>query len=158
MKIIKELIPYIIILVVVILFRSFIATPVKVDGTSMHPTLKGNEIMILNKLGKLDRFDIVVIDYKPDDIIKRIIALPGETVEVKNKAIYVNGRKIDDKYGDGENGDYEKIELSDDEYYVLGDNRENSKDSRYIGPIKVKNIKGTSKFVIFPFTKLGNVN
>lgn len=157
MKIIKELIPYIVILIIVVLFRSFIATPVKVDGTSMYPTLDGNEIMILNKLGKIDRYDVVVIDYSPSDIIKRVIGLPGETVEIKNNVIYINGKKIKDQYGKGDTGEYDKIQLSDDEYFVLGDNREYSKDSRYIGPIKAKEIKGTTNFIIFPFTKFGKI-
>ena len=157
MKILKELIPYVIILIVVVLIRSFIATPIKVDGKSMYPTLNGNEVMILNKLGKIDRYDVVVIETKPSDIIKRVIALPNETIEIKNNTIYVNGKKIDDKYGDGETSDYDKITLKDNEYFVLGDNRENSKDSRVIGPIDASLIKGTTKFVLFPFTKFGNI-
>ena len=86
MKFIRSLIPYIIIIVVVVFIRTFIITPVKVNGTSMYPTLEGDEIMLLNKLGAIDRFDIVVLklDGEQNNLIKRIIGLPGETVEIKN--------------------------------------------------------------------------
>ena len=89
MKIVKSLMPYIVIVIVVILIRSFIVTPVKVNGSSMYPTLDGGEIMFLNKLAKLKRFDIVVlqIDRENEDLIKRIIGLPGEKVKILNNKI-----------------------------------------------------------------------
>ncbi len=158
MKILKEIYPYIIIIIVVILFRTFIATPIKVDGQSMHPTLNGNELLILNKLGKIERFKIVIVDEDTDDLIKRVIGLPNETIEIKNSNIYINGKKIEDKYGDGRTSDYEKITLKKDEYFVMGDNRENSRDSRMIGPIKKSKIKGTTNFIIFPFNKIGKID
>ena len=87
-KVIKELIPYIIILLVVVLIRSYIVTPVMVSGTSMSPTLKGHEIMILNKLDKkYSRFEIVVLKTDHEDIIKRVIGLPGETISCENNII-----------------------------------------------------------------------
>lgn len=155
---IKELIPYVIILIVVVLIRSFIVTPVMVSGTSMSPTLKGREIMILNKLDKkFTRYEIVVLDTNHEDIIKRIIGLPGETISCENNIIYVNSRKIDDKFGSGVTSDFKKITLGKDEYFVLGDNRENSLDSRYYGPFKKKEIKGSTKLIVFPFHKIGKV-
>ncbi len=157
-KFIKEIYPYVIILIVVVLFRTFIATPVKVDGVSMYPTLKGNEFLILNKLGKIDRYDIVVVDEIEDDIIKRVVGMPNETIEITNGNIYINGKKIKDNQKNGETSSYDKITLKSDEYFVLGDNRENSKDSRMIGPIKKKDIKGTTNFIIFPFSKIGKIN
>ena len=157
-KIIKELVPYVIIVICVVLFRSFIATPILVKGRSMYDTLSGNEMMILNKLAKIDRYDIVVVDEPEDDyIIKRVIALPGETVYCENNTIYVNGKKIEDKYAYGETYDFEEIKLKNNEYFVMGDNREVSKDSRIIGPVTKKEIKGTTRFILFPFNKIGFV-
>ena len=156
---IKELIPYIIILIVVVLIRSYIVTPVKVSGESMYPTLKGTEVMILNKLDKkYERYDIVVIKSPDGDIIKRIYGLPGETIQCENNTIYINDKKIEDEYGSGKTMDFKKVELGDDEYFVLGDNRMNSKDSRIFGAFKKEEIKGTTKLVIFPFNKIGNVD
>lgn len=153
---IKDFLPYLIILVVVVLFRTFIATPIKVDGMSMYPTLEGNEIMILNKLGKIQRYNIVVVKEEKEDLIKRVIGLPNETIEIVEGNIYINGKKIEENYGKGETSDYPKTKLKSDEYFVLGDNRENSKDSRSIGPVKKKQIKGNTFFIIFPFTRFGN--
>ena len=122
---IKDFLPYLIILVVVILFRTFIATPIKVDGMSMYPTLEGNEIMILNKLGKIQRYNIVVVKDEKEDLIKRVIGLPNETIEIVEGNIYINGKKIKENYGKGETSDYPTTKLKSDEYFVLGDNREN---------------------------------
>lgn len=158
MKTLKSLLPYAIILVTVILVRSFVVTPVRVSGTSMFPTLKGGEIMLLNKLGKLDRFDIVVLELDDkDNLIKRIIGLPGETIEIKDNTIYINDQVIADHYGYGNTYSIDKITLGEDEYYVLGDNRQISMDSRVIGPINKKDIKGTTNFILYPFGDFGKV-
>ena len=106
---IKELVPYILIVIGVVLMRTYIITPIKVNGTSMYDTLKGNEICILNKLGELDRFDIIVTSYEGERLIKRIIGMPGETIEVENGYIYINDKKIKDEYGYGETDDFEKV-------------------------------------------------
>lgn len=159
MKIIKEIIPYIVIVVVVVLIRTFIITPVRVDGDSMKNTLKNGDILLLYKLGSINRLDIIVLDEEKDNekIIKRVIGLPGETVAIKKGKIYVNDKVIDDEYAYGETSDYDKVTLEDDEYFILGDNRLISKDSRYFGPIKKSEIKGKIVFRLFPFTKIGTV-
>lgn len=156
-KFIKELIPYVIILIVVMLIRTYLFTPIMVSGPSMQPTLDGGELMILNKRGTLDRFDVVVVDIGSEDIIKRIIAMPGETISCENGIIYVNGRKQEESYSKGITSDFEKIVLKDDEYFVMGDNRQDSRDSRHVGPIKEMNMKGTTNLVLFPFNKIGNI-
>ena len=85
-KIVKEAIPYLIIIIAVVLIRSFIVTPIKVDGQSMYSTLNNGDILILKKYDKTyDRFDVVVFNNGSDRLIKRIIALPGEKVEYKKK-------------------------------------------------------------------------
>ncbi len=159
MKVIKEVIPYIVIVVVVVLIRTFIITPVRVDGDSMKNTLKNGDILLLYKLSSINRFDIIVLDEEKDNekIIKRVIGLPGETVAIKKGKIYINDKVIDDKYAYGETSDYDKVTLEDDEYFILGDNRLISKDSRYFGPIKENEIKGKIVFRLFPFTKIGTV-
>ncbi len=157
-KMIKELIPYILILLFVVVVRSYFVTPVMVSGTSMSPTLKGNEIMLLNKMDKkYKRYDIVVVDTDNGDIIKRVIALPGETIQCKDNKIFVNSRKIEENYGSGITSNIERIKLGKDEYFVLGDNRENSMDSRYYGPIKSSEIKGKAKFILLPVKEFGKV-
>jgi len=154
---IKEIYPYLIIIAVVVLIRTFLFTPIRVDGPSMNPTLKNGDIMILNKVAKVDRFDIVVIKSKRinDVLIKRIIALPGETLEVNNGVIYINGKKIKDKYGYGKTSDVGKMKIPDGEYFVMGDNRTVSADSRLFGTFRKEEIKGTTKFTLFPFKRFG---
>lgn len=156
MKIIKELIPYIIIIIAIILIRAFIITPVRVDGNSMKNTFEDGDLLLLFKLGNVDRFDVVVLDEEYDDeiIIKRIIGLPGEKVEIKNGKIYINEEEISDDYGYGETSDYEKTTLSADEYFILGDNRLISKDSRYFGPVKEEEIMGKIILRFYPFNKI----
>ena len=159
--VIKELIPYVIIVVVVVLIRTYLVTPIIVSGESMKPTLDGGELMILNKLGKVDRFDIVVVKFeknnKKDELIKRVIAMPGETISCENGIVYVNGKKQEEPYSKGLTEDFDKVELADDEYFVMGDNRANSADSRLFGPFKEKDLKGTTGLVLFPFSKIGKV-
>ena len=158
-KIVKELIPYVIIVVVVFFIRTFIITPVRVYGSSMENTLKNNDILLLKKFDKkYDRYDIVVINhtnenYKTERIIKRVIALPGETIYVKNGKIYVNDKEISENYTKTITFDFDKVKLSDDEYFVMGDNRMNSEDSRSIGPVKKERILGTVNFRLYPFSK-----
>lgn len=158
-KVIKELIPYIVIVIVVVLIRSFIATPVRVDGDSMNKTFKNGDILILYKLSKIKRFDVIVLHETDDDekIIKRVIGMPGDTVAIKDGEIYINDKKIEDKYAYGMTSDYDRITLKSDEYFILGDNRLISKDSRYFGPIKEKEIKGKVVFRLFPFSKFGKI-
>ena len=157
---IKDFLPYLIILVVVILFRTFIATPIKVDGMSMYPTLEGNEIMILNKLGKIQRYNIVVVKEEKEDLIKRVIGLPNETIEIVEGNIYINGKKIEENYGKGETSDYPKTKLKSDEYFVLGDNRNDSDDSRFpeVGVIKKNRIIGKTSFRLLPIKNIGKLD
>lgn len=156
-KLFKEALPYIFIIIFVLLLRTFVVTPVRVTGASMSPTLKDGEIMFLYKLAKLEREDIIVIDTDSSDgyIIKRIIGLPGDIIAYENGNLYINGKKQSDKYASGETEDFQKIKLKSDEYFVMGDNREWSKDSRIIGPIKKKDIKGETKITIYPINKIG---
>lgn len=167
----KDILSYIIIIIVVVLIRTFLVTLVKVDGTSMYPTLNDNDLLILKKYDKkIERFDIVVVKYNKSKLVKRVIALPGEKIKITTtkvgnnitSTIYVNGEKLEENYG------YEKIEnagiakeeimLDNDEYFVMGDNRNNSSDSRIIGPIKKKDMVGITNIRIFPLNKIGKID
>ena len=156
---IKEISPYVLIVVVIVVIRIFIATPVKVDGDSMYNTLNDNDLVLLSKLSSIDRFDIIVLKENDNNatIIKRVIGMPGDKVKIRNNKIYINNKIIEDEYAYGETSDYDEITLGDDEYFVLGDNRLISKDSRYFGAIKKSDIKGKAVFRLFPFTKFGSI-
>ena len=156
---IKEISPYVLIVVVIVVIRIFIATQVKVDGDSMYNTLNDNDFVLLSKLSSIDRFDIIVLKENDNNatIIKRVIGMPGDKVKIRNNKIYINNKIIEDEYAYGETSDYDEITLGDDEYFVLGDNRLISKDSRYFGAIKKSDIKGKAVFRLFPFTRFGSI-
>ncbi len=160
MKIIKELIPYIAIIILIIIVRIYIITPVRVDGASMNQTLNDGDILLLYKMAKIDRFDVVVLDEEYDNeiIVKRIIGLPGETIEIKDNKIYIDNVEMPDEYAYGDTSDYEKTTLGEDEYFILGDNRLISKDSRYFGPIKKSEIMGEAVFRLWPFSDFGLID
>lgn len=163
MKIFKELLSYLIIILVVIIVRTFIVTPVKVDGTSMYPTLNDKDILLLKKYdNSIERFDIVVIKYGNSKLVKRVIGLPGESVKISNNNLYINHSMVDDIDLDVRTDDFSISELGYDvipnnHYFVMGDNRNNSTDSRIIGLIKKDDIIGISDFRIFPFNKIGKL-
>ena len=137
MKVIKSLIPYVVIILAVILIRTFIITPVQVEGRSMAPTLEDNQILLLSKYKKnYKRFDIVVIDDGNEKLIKRIIGLPGETLEVKGNKLYINGKYVKEDFEHDDTKDFvynDKKEIPEGYYFVMGDNRNNSLDSRRLG-------------------------
>ena len=158
-KMIKDNLGFILVIVAILLVRTFIVTPVRVSGSSMNKTLKNGDIMLLYKLSDIKKEDIVVVSKKMDGstIIKRVIALPGDTIECKDGIIYINDKEYKDKYAYGITNDFDRVILKDDEYFLLGDNRIVSRDSRYFGPVKEKYIEGKAEFVIFPITKFGKV-
>lgn len=168
LKVIREIVPYIAIIIIVLFVKSYIIAPIQVNGKSMNSTLKDGDIMLLNKLqykrNGVERFDIVVIKSHNTHIIKRIIGLPGDTIEVVDNVLYINGKKYKEDYLD--NGtvtdDFTLKELLGEEkvpencYFVLGDNREDSLDSRMIGFISEDDIEGLANLTIFPFDRIGS--
>lgn len=153
---------YVILIILVLLIRAFIVTPAIVDGDSMDPTMMNGDVVIINKIAyrtmDIERFDIIVLKNEEDDdkIIKRIIGMPNETVEYKNDQLYINGNKITTnmKFESTENF---KAETKEGEYFVLGDNRSVSKDSRFLGSFKKEDIIGRVSLRLYPFNKLGTV-
>lgn len=163
MKFIKENIIYIIIIFLIIIVRAFIVTPVMVDGNSMYPTLNDREILLLKKYDKkYDRFDIVVLKYNDEKLVKRIIGLPGEKVYYKHNTLYIDGEKVIEDFDHDATDNFNITDLGytkipDDYYLVLGDNRDDSLDSRIIGLISKEDIKGTVGIRLFPFNKFGKI-
>lgn len=158
-KFIKELIPYIVIVISVVLIRTYIVTPVIVVGDSMVPTLKDNQLLLLNKIdykfNKIKRYDIVVIKVGKSEIIKRVIGLPGENIEYRNNQLYINGHTAENDYNfDTEDFTLKSIcncdKIPQDKYLVLGDNRMVSSDSRIIGLIDINDISGSTQISLWP--------
>lgn len=159
-KWLKENIVFLIILTAIIITRIFFFSPIRVNGTSMYPTLQDKEFMILNKISLkqgINRFDIVVVQENNKYIIKRVIGLPGESVMYKDSKLYINGKVIEDNYSKTTTNDFDNVVLGENEYFVMGDNRAVSSDSRIIGPVNIENIKGKTNLIIFPFNKMGTV-
>lgn len=168
----KDIIFYVTFLSALTILRIFVYAPVTVSGASMMPTLVDREKIITSKISKLKRFDIVPLKAPdaPDKLyIKRIIGLPGETLEYKNDILYINGEPYEepylDEYKEATDGlltndfSFEELygfkEIPEETYFVMGDNRQNSKDSRMIGVIHKDDIMGTSKIVVWPPKKIG---
>lgn len=158
-KFIKELIPYLIIVIVVILIRSYIVTPILVSGDSMEPTLNDRELLLLNKinyrLNDIERFDVVVIRSEGKEIIKRVIGLPGENVLYRNNSLYIDGHEIKNDYNFDTNDFSLKTicncsYIPENKYLVLGDNRSVSKDSRMLGFIDKEDIEGSVEVSLWP--------
>ncbi len=161
------------------LIRFVLFTPIVVDGESMMPTLESGERMIVNKLnykvGDIQRFDIVVF-HAPEkkDYIKRVIGVPGDTLEYKNDQLYINDKKVNETYlqdyknqivdGGTLTEDFSLLDYTGKKiipkgyYFVMGDNRRNSKDSRHIGLVSEEKIVGKASVVFWPIENFGTID
>ena len=171
--------------VAALLIRSFIFEPVRVDGHSMDDTLADGEIMFITKFdysttwfsfpwqdnetkekaarltfgGNPNRFDVVICRYPgrgDTNFVKRVVGLPGDTVELREGYLYVNGEKYDepyinDEYRSGSLNTFGPVTVPEGHYFVMGDHRNNSNDSRHQGPIERSMIVGHVRQVVFPF-------
>lgn len=157
-----------IVCVVVYLIVQFVGERTEVEGDSMYPALCDGDNLIVDKISLRftdpDRFDIVVFPFRYQEdtfYIKRVIGLPGETVQIYDGAVYINGKKLDDPYGKSqiENPGLasELITLGENEYFVLGDNRNNSTDSREpsVGKLEREQIIGRAVICIWPLDRIG---
>jgi signal peptidase I len=163
---VRDLILSVIVALVIILF---LYQPVKVEGTSMMPALADQERVFINKFGyrfgisHVQRGDTVVFWYPGDpskSYIKRVIGLPGDTVELRQGDVLVNGRKIEEPYVPAEFRDRSSlspVSVPDGMYFVMGDHRSSSNDSRNWGPVPAGAIYGKAVFVYWPLDKLGTI-
>lgn len=170
---IKELIiTFAVCYAIVAILTTFVVKPVRVEGNSMYPTLLDQEVgavnMLLVKLEGIERYDVVVVhnDNQDENWVKRVIGMPGDTIFCKNDVVYVNGEAIDEPYLNEEyvketrnkNGyftyDFDEVTLGDDEYFLMGDNRVVSLDSRAVGPFKGEQIIGKDAYILFPFNQM----
>jgi signal peptidase I len=145
----------------------FLYQPVKVEGTSMNPLLSDQERIFINKFiyrfEPIERGDVVVFWYPLDrskSFIKRVVGLPGETVEIRAGNVYVNGKELPDQYVpatylDGSN--YPTRRLPPDEYFVMGDHRDSSNDSRVFGSVPRQFIYGKAVFAYWPVNHFGSL-
>ncbi|QOR36066.1 signal peptidase I [Clostridium sp. 'deep sea'] len=144
------------------LVRNYIFEIFIVEGKSMEPTLLSKERILVTKFNKditdYSRGDIVVLDFKQDygkDIVKRIIAIEGDTVEVRDSQVRVNGKIIQEGYiSENTQGRYDEVTVPKGNVFVLGDNRNHSLDSRdsRIGFVDLARIKGKARYIIWPVT------
>jgi len=142
--------------------RTFVFATSIVEGESMHPALEDGEKIIFNKLiyivSSPERGDIVIIQHPEKNYVKRVIGLPNETIEIYDHTLYVNGKAQDSSFVDEHNerltGNFGPILVPENSYFVMGDNRAISKDSRNgLGFIKKSDVIGRSEFVVYPFNE-----
>lgn len=167
----KSLISFaLIVLAIVVPIRLFIAKPFIVEGTSMYPTFNTLNYLIVDQISyrftSPQRGDVITFRFPQNPsqfLIKRIIGLPNETVRLADTAVtiintqYPDGFTLDEPYVKPENelGSDMTIHLGDNEYFVMGDNRKVSADSRYWGPLEYNRIVGRAFIRLFPFNQIG---
>lgn len=158
-------------LLAVLIIRSFFFTIIRVDGTSMTDTLQNNDRLFVTvldmKLHGPDRFDVVITHYDDTrkEYVKRVIGLPGDTLEVKSGVLYVNGEAYEEPFLSPDRivnyslpqYDFGPIEVPEGSYFVMGDNRDNSRDSRRVGFLSEDKIVGKVRYIIWPLNRIGSV-
>lgn len=166
---IKDFSGYILVAVISILIVVYIIGFEQIIGPSMNPNLKEDDIVLLDKIvykmTSLSRFDVIVLKQDEKHMVKRVIGLPGDYIEYKDNILYVNGSSVEEDFLkdiitdnfklDELEGNY--LVIPDDMYLVLGDNRENSLDSRLYGLINENQIVGRVIFRLLPITKISIV-
>lgn len=157
--------------VIVMLIRTFLFTIISVDGPSMSDTLLDGDRLFVSvldmRLNGPDRFDVIICKYpgRSDQYVKRVIGLPGETIEVKEGVLYVNGMIVEEPFlsddrtvrFDKASNNFGPIVIPEGEYFVMGDNRDNSNDSRNVGTITEDMVIGKVRQIIWPLGHFGSV-
>ena len=164
-KFLIDLLETLVLSVLLFLGINTISARIRVDGSSMEPSLHTGEFVIVNRLsyrfGEVERGDVVVFHYPGDpeqEYIKRVIGLPGDNVRITEGSVYVNGNPLEEPYIAARpryNGTWD---IPDDQLFVLGDNRNNSSDSHNFGPIPEENVIGEAFFIYWPPTNWGLIS
>ena len=145
---------------------TFAYQPVKVEGTSMTPLLADQERIFVNKFvykfSSIERGDIVVFQFPRDprkSFIKRVVGLPGEAVEIRKGTVYINGEALAEEYPlEDDRGTFPRLRLPSGHYFVLGDRRRSSNDSRTWGTVPRDNIYGKAVFAYWPLERFGPID
>jgi signal peptidase I len=159
------------VIAVFILFYLFILTPSGIGGTAMEPTARNGEYVLTSKIQykfeEPQRGDIIIFKYPKNldvDFISRIIAISGDTIQIKEGLVYLNGSVLQEPYvfgvtipsiDEGAIKEGETLKIPADSIFVMSDNRQHSSDSRYFGPVPKNNIVGKALLRLFPFDRLG---
>ena len=160
-------------IIIAVLVRSFVFIMVQVDGSSMLDTLHNENRLFVWRAGYLfdapERGDVIICHY-PDaegnydgniNYVKRVIGLPGDTVSIIAGEVYINNQKLEEPYVTPKRVNAKEymapITLGEEDYFVMGDNRSNSRDSRYVGAIKREQIVGKAIWKVYPFNEMGSV-
>ncbi len=147
-------------LIIAMIIRLYLFAPYEVHGTSMSPTLNGDELLVVNKwiyhLKEPEYGDIIVFHTdETKDFIKRIIGLPGDRIKIEDGKLYRNGQVLNETYINGRmEGTFDEVLVPAGHLFVLGDNRNNSKDSRVIGTISMRDVVGRADMVILPINQM----
>jgi signal peptidase I len=155
-------------LLLAFIFIVFFYQPVQVEGTSMMPELYNHERIFINKylyrFEPIRRFDIIVFHYPLDpakSYIKRVVGLPGEWLSIRNGIVFINGRPLEESFVPStylDHDNYPSTYVTANNYFVLGDHRDDSNDSRVWGTVPRKYIYGKAVFVYWPLSELGALN
>lgn len=149
--------------VLAFVIRFFLFQPFFIPSGSMEPTLKKGDRIVVNKItyrfSEPKRGDIIVFKYPVNpkrDFIKRLIGLPGETLEVKNNQVYIDGKVLEQSFLPKNltyRSNFGPVKIPEKQYFMMGDNRNNSEDSRFWGNLPEKNIVGKAMFIYWPFDR-----
>lgn len=176
-ELIKNFVEMVLVVVITYVVFTYIIKPIRIEGSSMMSTVANQDMALVDAIGLkmngVERFDVVLVESNRlnETLIKRVIGLPNETIEYREDCLYVNGVYVEENFLDDIfmneskqmynttyfTNDF-KIKLGEGEYFVLGDNRLNSKDSRMLGSFKITEFIGKNGFVIYPFDHFGWIN
>jgi len=164
-RFLRDVLETLVLAIILFLAINAVSARIRVDGSSMVPTLTNGQFVIVNrltyKLGDPDHGDVVVFDYPRDpeqEYIKRIIGLPGDTVEMNSGHVYINGQIIEEPYIAAAARSTGEWTVPSDHVFVLGDNRNNSQDSRNFGSVSTDNIIGKALVIYWPPTDWGIIS